>query len=111
MLKLCDTFITWAVATIGGSAALLRFNVDKSIPYSRGDVYLAASAMGCAGISVFCGHLVFDLTNRALALNQFPVTLASVHYFQRFQYLFALAGIGLFALFVLNYFLTHAKRR
>jgi hypothetical protein len=77
MLKLCDTFITWSVATIGGSAALLRFNVDKEIPYSRGDVYLAATAMGCAGIYVFCGHLVFDLTNRALSLNQFPMTLTS----------------------------------
>jgi hypothetical protein len=109
MLKLCDSFITWAVATIGGTAVLLRFNVDKQIPYSRGDVFVAATCMGCAGISVFCGHLAFDLTSRALALNQFPGPLAPVHYFLRFQYLFALAGIGLFAFFALNYFLKHAK--
>jgi hypothetical protein len=110
MLKLCDSFITWAVATIGGVAVLLRFNIDKQIPYTRNDVFLAAASMGCAGISVFCGHLAFDLTSRALALNQFPELLAPVHYFLRFQYLFALAGIGLFAFFALNYFLIHAKR-
>jgi hypothetical protein len=110
MLKLCDSFITWAVATIGGTALLLRFNIDKQIPYSRGDVFVAAACMGCAAISVFCGHLAFDLTGRALALNQFPEPLAPVHYFLRFQYLFALAGIGLFAFFALNYFLKHAKR-
>lgn len=109
MLKLCDSFITWAVATIGGIALLLRFNIEKKLPYTRGDVFLAAGSMLSAGVSVFCGHLAMDLTKRALAVNQFPATVEPVHQFLRMQYLFGLTGIGLFALFSLNYFLSHAR--
>jgi hypothetical protein len=109
MLKLCDSFITWAVATIGGVALLLRFSIEKKLPYTRGDVVLAAGSMLSAGVSVFCGHLAMDLTKRALSVNQFPGTVEPVHQFLRFQYLFGLAGIGLLALFSLNYFLSHAK--
>lgn len=39
-----------------------------------------------------------------------PQSVSALHYFLRFQYLFALAGIALFAFFALNYFLSHAKR-
>jgi uncharacterized membrane protein YgdD (TMEM256/DUF423 family) len=59
------------VGTIGGIALLLRFSIEKKLRYTRGDVLLAAGSMLSAGVSIFCGHLAMDLTNRALSVNQF----------------------------------------
>lgn len=110
MLKLCDSFITWAVATVGAGALLLKINIEQQSPYTRGDAILVVLSMLCAVISIFCGHLAMDLTSRALAVDQFPTTVEPVHQFLRCQYLFALAGIALLGFFSVQYFLRQAGR-
>lgn len=109
MLSLCDSFFTWAIAVIGGVAVLLKLNIEEKIEFARRDVLFASAIIFLAIASIFCGHLGIDLTKRALALQQFPVSIRSVHLSFRFQYLAALGAIALFGAFSIHFFLQKAK--
>jgi len=110
MLALCDSFFTWAIAVIGGVAVLLKLNIEEKIEFVRRDALFASAIIFLAVASIFCGHLGIDLTKRALALQQFPVSIRSVHLSFRFQYLAALGAIALFGAFAIHFFLQKAKQ-
>ncbi len=109
MLTLSDSFFTWAIATIGGVAVLLKLNIEEELRFARRDVLFASAIILLAVTSIFCGHIGVDLTKRALSLQQFPVTIDRFTASFRFQYLAALGAIALFGAFSIQFFLQKAK--
>jgi hypothetical protein len=103
-LDLIQLLMNWALAIIGATAFFLKLHIEKGLALRQVDLFLSLSIILAAVLSLYFGHLAFDLTATLLALMQFPLANAGLKQLGRYQYLAFFAAVLLFGIHIFQFF-------
>ncbi len=103
-LELIQLLMNWALAIIGATAFFLKLHIEKGLALRQVDLFLSLAIILAAVLSLYFGHLAFDLTATLLALMQFPLRNVGLAQLGRYQYLAFFAAVLLFGLHIFQFF-------
>ena len=86
--------ISWTFATLGAAAFIFKFAMDNRLRLGIFDIAAGCLVVILAICSLYFSQIGFDVLVRSLTLQQYPFDQDAVYFSFRYQFLFALAAVG-----------------